>query len=617
MARVTRSSKRAAAAATALAPAPATAVGGPTTVEVAASGAERNALDAIDTNSTPEPVEPSSLKQQHQDEAEHAHGTNEPEGDDDAADEEGEEQKAGNKENAPAAKKSKKKKKKKAKRVAAKKGPVPEPDPILEPGPVLEPGPILEPGLVPEPGPVPEPDTAKAEAALQPIVDAQTVQGEQPVVQPASVVDEHEAVSADQSPAIVQPAHTQDHAVADNHDDKDDDAAVSAELQRMAQEMHDCAPPVAHADEAHPHGAEPPRPQTPAPALAPKQHETVSLTAKTPKFDPAIHGVGDGDSSSGDDSFELHVSPCKQLPGGDHPGPIQKLVVKPKKPTAAAATKPRPGTVAKPAATVKRKAGITAATTEKAKPMANIKKKVSVTAATTTKRRPVSVAAPPRRASSVSSQTSATAPRRVASVSSQASDVASTASTAVVIPHSKPRPIAMAFPPPPPPAKSSKPPTKSNFELPGEVFARKIAAQKEERRKRMDEEEKRRREFKARPVPSSTFAKPASASSGESTARSTRETTPDSKAPSTPTTAGTRPVKRASMAELPQMVAAAATTRPSPPKQQQQQQQDREAQAQAVLKARREAAERGRQTVRMWAEQQKLKEQKAKAAVPA
>ena len=626
MARVTRSSKRAAAAAIAPAPAPATAaaaaVDGPATTKPAttmASGAERNALDSIDTNSTPEPVELPSLKQG---EAEQAHGTNEPEeGDKNDADEEREEQMAGNKENSPA--KKSKKKKKKTKRVAAKKSPV----------------------------------SAQAEAAVQPIVDAQTVQGEEPVVQPASMVEEQEApvaqpapvveeqvepaaqpvsvveeqaepaaqpvlvveeqvepaarpalvveeqetVSADQSPATVQPADTQDDAVTDEHDDDDDDdddAAVSAELQRMAQEMHDCAPPTTHADEAHPHDAEPPRPQTPAPALAPEQHETVSRPAKTPKFDPAIHGVGDGAISSGDDSFELHVSPRKQQPpGGDQPGPIQKLVVRPKKPTAPASTKPRPETATKPATVVKKKAG---ATTERA----NAKKKASVTANSTAKRRPVSVAAPPKRASSVGSQTSSgTAPRRVASVSSQASDAASTASTAVVIPHSKPRPITMAFPPPPPPTKSSKPPTKSNFELPGEVFARKIAAQKEERRKRMEEEEKRRREFKARPAPSSTFAKP-----------STREATPENKGPSTPST---RPVKRPSIADLPQKAAVAATTRTSPPRQQQQQQQqqDRDAQAQAVLKARREAAERGRQTVRMWAEQQKQKEQKAKAAV--
>jgi hypothetical protein len=57
---------------------------------------------------------------------------------------------------------------------------------------------------------------------------------------------------------------------------------------------------------------------------------------------------------------------------------------------------------------------------------------------------------------------------------------------------------------------------------------------------------------------------------------------------------------------------AAGTIRPP-----QKDQLDRGAQAQAVLKARKEAAERGRQTVKMWAEQQKQKEERAKAAAAA
>ncbi|KAF2710619.1 hypothetical protein K504DRAFT_266570 [Pleomassaria siparia CBS 279.74] len=55
----------------------------------------------------------------------------------------------------------------------------------------------------------------------------------------------------------------------------------------------------------------------------------------------------------------------------------------------------------------------------------------------------------------------------------------------------------------PPPTKSSKPPTVANFQLPGEVIAAKLRAQKEERLKREEEEEEAaaQRTFKARPAP--------------------------------------------------------------------------------------------------------------------
>ena len=51
------------------------------------------------------------------------------------------------------------------------------------------------------------------------------------------------------------------------------------------------------------------------------------------------------------------------------------------------------------------------------------------------------------------------------------------------------------------PAKSAKPPTRSNFELPGEAVARKLKEQREERLKRGGEEAAKKPAFKARLVP--------------------------------------------------------------------------------------------------------------------
>ena len=50
------------------------------------------------------------------------------------------------------------------------------------------------------------------------------------------------------------------------------------------------------------------------------------------------------------------------------------------------------------------------------------------------------------------------------------------------------------------PHKSTKPPTRANFELPGDAFARKLKEQREERLKRAEEEVPKPRAFKARPV---------------------------------------------------------------------------------------------------------------------
>lgn len=49
------------------------------------------------------------------------------------------------------------------------------------------------------------------------------------------------------------------------------------------------------------------------------------------------------------------------------------------------------------------------------------------------------------------------------------------------------RPISISFPTPPPPPRATKPPTKSTFQLPGEAVAAKLKAQKEERLKREQE----------------------------------------------------------------------------------------------------------------------------------
>ena len=50
------------------------------------------------------------------------------------------------------------------------------------------------------------------------------------------------------------------------------------------------------------------------------------------------------------------------------------------------------------------------------------------------------------------------------------------------------------------PIKSTKPPTRPNFELPGDAVARKLKEQREERSKREEEENPKPRVFKARPV---------------------------------------------------------------------------------------------------------------------
>src|ERR1700761_9023535 len=75
---------------------------------------------------------------------------------------------------------------------------------------------------------------------------------------------------------------------------------------------------------------------------------------------------------------------------------------------------------------------------------------------------------------------------------------------------SKRRPISMQFPPPPPKIKSSKTPTRPTFTLPGDAILAKRKAMMEEKLKKEQEELAKKREFKARPVPGSGKARPAS-----------------------------------------------------------------------------------------------------------
>jgi hypothetical protein len=182
------------------------------------------------------------------------------------------------------------------------------------------------------------------------------------------------------------------------------------------------------------------------------------------------------------------------------------------------------------------------------------------------------------------------------SVAAAASKRTSSSSSGLsnVLPHSRPRPVSVNIPPPPAAAKSTKAPTVANFELPGEVFARKIAAQKEERKKRMEEEEKKRKEMKASGKPVLTAPSSRSSSSAEK-----------SKPPTKPTG-----VPRCATIVPKKDPAASTSTIRAPAKEGP---IDRAAQAQAVLKARKEAAERTRETVRQWAEQ-KTKNEKAKVA---
>ena len=98
----------------------------------------------------------------------------------------------------------------------------------------------------------------------------------------------------------------------------------------------------------------------------------------------------------------------------------------------------------------------------------------------------------------------------VRTVSSKGTDAKSKTSASEVTDYlaSKRRPISVSFPTPPPPTKSSKPPTKPIFQLPGEVIAAKLKAQREERQKREEEEAAKKRDLKARPAPARKIITP-------------------------------------------------------------------------------------------------------------
>ncbi|KAL8721498.1 MAG: hypothetical protein Q9225_001843 [Loekoesia sp. 1 TL-2023] len=94
------------------------------------------------------------------------------------------------------------------------------------------------------------------------------------------------------------------------------------------------------------------------------------------------------------------------------------------------------------------------------------------------------------------------------------------------------------------PAKSTKPPTRSNFELPGEAVARKLKEAREERMKREEGEKAKKPAFKARPVrlsqapvvkPTATSRARISIAKGEIPAASgTKDATPKPKVTSRP-----------------------------------------------------------------------------------
>lgn len=240
----------------------------------------------------------------------------------------------------------------------------------------------------------------------------------------------------------------------------------------------------------------------------------------------------------------------------------------------------------------------------------------------------------------------------------------------VVIPHSKPRPVSMSFPTPPPPPKSTKAPTKSTFSLPGEQIAAKLKAAKEARLAKEAEEQEKRKAFKARPAPTSTKApnvrqtstskareslmngKPLAPTTGgihkraNSVATTTKpapaakkSSTPSQsvsvgKRPSTAMASLNKPLSRPSTAGKSTSTTATKPSRPSSvlarpastvpgaktngtakgkevfnraAQAKSSAEKEKREKEEAAKKARIEAAERGRQASREWAEKQRLK----------
>ncbi|RMD41167.1 hypothetical protein DV735_g3954, partial [Chaetothyriales sp. CBS 134920] len=216
------------------------------------------------------------------------------------------------------------------------------------------------------------------------------------------------------------------------------------------------------------------------------------------------------------------------------------------------------------------------------------------------------------------------------------------------------------------PAKSTKAPTRSNFSLPGEAIAAKIKAQREERAKK-EEEEKTRQSFKARPAPPTTSRPslaprenrasqarfsairsgsnkenvtprqiPATVSNPASTI-TVNKTRPDANKANSSVRRTTLPPKPTSTAPrvsfAPRVASLAAGQKLTVSKENAAQQKakgkevfgrakmekeaaekERREKEEATKKARAEAAERGRQASREWAEKQKRKMDAVKAA---
>jgi hypothetical protein len=209
------------------------------------------------------------------------------------------------------------------------------------------------------------------------------------------------------------------------------------------------------------------------------------------------------------------------------------------------------------------------------------------------------------------------------------------------------------------PTKSTKPPTTSTFELPGEAISRKLKAQREERQKREEEEAQKRKEFKARPVRVSAvpIVKPTAASNARISL--VQETAPDH-IPVPSRTSSIGPMsKRLSQLALPKrtpssaanssairasslnntkrissmIVPAAGTgaknvvTKEEAIQQKQrakeifgrdkaekeEREREKREKEDAAKKARAQAAERGRQASREWAEKQKARQMSLQA----
>ncbi|KAI9749514.1 MAG: hypothetical protein M4579_006842 [Chaenotheca gracillima] len=199
--------------------------------------------------------------------------------------------------------------------------------------------------------------------------------------------------------------------------------------------------------------------------------------------------------------------------------------------------------------------------------------------------------------------------------------------------------------------KSTKPPTRPNFELPGEAISRRLKEQREERRKREEEELQKKREFKAKPArkaaPPTMAVRPTASSQARVARASLAEGGPNPASGKTPTLKRQSSLQIPKRSQRPSMAATAVTSvrKPSLPSaarqpsipaasqpstvtgadaiHQRQRGKDlfardrlektelvqaRKAKEDAARRARAEAADRGRLASREWAERQKRRE---------